>query len=265
MLIKIRHQSVYHYDKPVPYALQRLRLTPRTNSLQTVLDWKVNYSGAHGEVSYIDGNDNVVELIRHERNASEITVTAEGTVSTFDNAGVFGYDAGHIPTGMFLRETELTKPGKAIEALAASIANLENELERMHALKDVLHASMKFDIAATDATTPAEEALTVGHGVCQDYAHIFISVARLTGLPARYVSGYLMIPGVEEQTASHAWAEAFVAGLGWVGFDAANDMCPNDQYVRLATGLEYRDAAPVSGIRMGDGEENLAVHLKVEQ
>lgn len=265
MLLKIRHQSTYHYDQPVAYALQRLRMTPRSCSQQTILDWKVSCVGAIPEVGYIDGYDNIVELIRHERNASDIILVAEGTVSTMDTSGVYGLDPVNVPTAMFLRETALTKPGPEILKLADSMAGIEAELERMHALKELLHERLTFDTSATEVTTNGEAALNAGHGVCQDYAHVFISVARATGVPARYVSGYLMLPDVEEQTASHAWAETFVPGLGWVGFDAANNKCPDDHYVRVAVGLDYRDAAPVSGIRLGSGNEKLAVNLKVEQ
>lgn len=265
MLLKVRHESRYHYDRPVSYALQRLRMTPRTNSVQTVLDWNVTCIGATREVKYIDGYDNIVELVRHERNASEIALVAEGTVSTIDTSGVFGLDPVNIPTSMFLRETSLTNPGNEIADLAASISALQSELERMHALKEKLHARLTFDPGVTDTSTNAEDALVSGHGVCQDYAQIFIATARLTAVPARYVSGYLLIPGMEQQTASHAWAEAFISGLGWVGFDAANNTCPNEHYVRVAVGLDYRDAAPVSGIRMGEANEKLAVNLKVEQ
>lgn len=93
--------------------------------------------------------------------------------------------------------------------------------------------------------------------------HIFIAAARISGFPARYVSGYLMKTG--EQAASHAWAEAYVAGLGWVGFDPSNRMSPDETYVALATGRDYRDTAPVSGIRLGQALETLAVHITVEQ
>jgi transglutaminase-like putative cysteine protease len=91
-----------------------------------------------------------------------------------------------------------------------------------------------------------------------------ISVARLLGIPARYVSGYLLMEGVAEQTATHAWAEVHLPGLGWVGFDAANNICPDERYVRIATGLCYRDAAPVSGMRIGWAGENLHVAVTVE-
>ena len=109
----------------------------------------------------------------------------------------------------------------------------------------------------------AEEAVAAGWGVCQDHAHIFIAAARSLDIPARYVSGYLMMNDRINQEATHAWAEAYVQNLGWVGFDVANAMCPDDRYVRVATGLDYGEAAPVSGTRRRAGAERLAVTVEV--
>jgi len=113
--------------------------------------------------------------------------------------------------------------------------------------------------------TTAEEALQSGHGVCQDHAHVFIACARATGVPARYVSGYLMMSGRTDQDAMHAWAEAFVPELGWVAFDPPNSICPDLDHVRVATGLDYRDAAPISGTRFGIANERLDVTVAVQQ
>jgi transglutaminase-like putative cysteine protease len=122
-----------------------------------------------------------------------------------------------------------------------------------------------FEPGATDTQTAAEEALARARGVCQDHAHVFIAAARHLGFPARYVSGYLLLDGQAAQVASHAWSEAHVEGLGWVGFDAANGISPDTRYVRLATGRDYRDAMPVSGIILGTAAERLAVRITVEQ
>ncbi len=94
---------------------------------------------------------------------------------------------------------------------------------------------------------------------------MFIAAARQMGFPARYVSGYLMMDDRVEQAASHAWAEAHVKGLGWVAFDAANGISPDERYVRTAVGRDYRDAMPVSGIRLGAADERLDVRITVEQ
>ena len=86
------------------------------------------------------------------------------------------------------------------------------------------------------------------------------------GVPARYVSGYLMMNDRVDQDASHAWAEAFVQGIGWIGFDVSNQISPDERYVRVATGLDYSEAAPVSGLRIGkQGEEELEVSIQVQQ
>ncbi len=265
MLLKISHTSTYHYDTPVPYALQRLKLTPQSCRTQQIHDWTVTCVGAHREVMYKDGFGNVTELIRHERNAVQISITAHGTVTTHDTNGVVGADPANTPLWVYGRQTALTAPGDNIRKLADSVRSVSPRLDLLHALMSGINAQMEYETGQTDVETTGEAALTAGHGVCQDLAHVFAAAARLLGIPARYVSGYLMMQESGEQAASHAWAEANVDGLGWIGFDPANKICPDEKYVRVAVGLDYRDAAPISGIRHGSGGETLEVAVKVEQ
>jgi transglutaminase-like putative cysteine protease len=135
----------------------------------------------------------------------------------------------------------------------------------LHNLSAAIREHVVYDTGHTQVDTPAEEACVAGHGVCQDHAQIFIAAARALEIPARYVSGYLMMDDRIEQEATHAWAEAWVQGLGWVGFDISNGISPDPRYVRVATGRDYRDAAPVTGISFGAMTEELSVHLAVEQ
>lgn len=263
MRLKISHTTEYLYDEPVPYSLQRLRLTPVDGPMQKVLNWKVEVDGAKVEAGYSDQYGNRVELVSAEGTEHLIRITASGEVETFDKAGVFGPHQGFCPLWLFLRETPLTKPGKLIKELARGL-NADSELAKMHALMETINEAVEYTPGATTTETMAEEALAAKHGVCQDHAHIFISAARLIGIPARYISGYLLMEGTSEQVAAHAWAEAHIPGLGWVGFDAANKVCPDDCYVRVASGLCYRDCAPVSGMRIGSAGENLKVSLTVE-
>ncbi|WP_420962210.1 transglutaminase family protein [Brucella sp. IR073] len=265
MLLTIRHTSRYHYDFPVPYAVQRLRLRPQTQAGQKVLDWRVDVDGAAPEVSYTDGFGNRVDLVRHDRNAHDITITATGRIETEDRAGMLGETGGFASLWLFQRRTALTEPGESVRAMVADIPAADDRLSLLHALMGTIHGRIAYVPGATHVGTDAESALQNGEGVCQDHAHVFLAAARLLDIPARYVSGYLMMEGVEEQTASHAWAEAHVPGLGWVGFDAANCICPNERYVRIACGLDYRDAAPVSGVRFGSATERLAVEINVAQ
>ena len=265
MLLSIRHTSRYQYDGPILYAVQRLRLWPQSVAGQTVRSWDVSVEGAAPEVSYVDGFGNRTELVRHIREHQEIVITASGQVETEDRAGVFGSVAGFAPVWLFERTTPLTEAGEGIRALAALLPDDAKRLARLHQLMDIIHDKMTFSVGSTNIYTSAEEALESGQGVCQDYAHVFIAAARALQIPARYVSGYLFREDSREQTAGHAWAEAHVDGLGWVGFDATNNVCPNDSYVRIGCGLDYRDAAPVSGVRIGRAAETLAVAVTVEQ
>lgn len=265
MLLNIRHVSHYRYEHPVPYAVQRLRLHPPTVPGQVVKHWELKIEGGAPEVSYIDGFGNKTDLVQHARNISEIIITASGSVEVEDRVGVLGPVYGYAPLWLFERETPLTLAGEKIRSLADELPKDVERLAQMHGLMNAVHAAVAYMPGTTSVSTDAEAALLAGKGVCQDHTHIFLAAARSIGVPARYVSGYLMMEGVEAQTASHAWAEAHIDGLGWVGFDAANNVCPNDRYVRIATGLDYRDAAPISGVRLGSTAESLAVHINVGQ
>jgi transglutaminase-like putative cysteine protease len=138
-------------------------------------------------------------------------------------------------------------------------------LATLHRLLEGLHRHVSFVTEPTHVATKAAEAFLLIRGVCQDLTHIFIAAARCLGIPARYVSGYLYrSDGVVHQEAGHAWAEAKLDNLGWVGFDAANGISVSDAHVRVAIGLDYLGAAPVRGSRIGGGSEDLDVSLKVE-
>lgn len=264
MRLKINHTTVYHYDQPVKYSLQRLRLTPKSDTCQTVLRWKTSVHGAHVEVGYSDHFGNHVDLVSTDGEQTTIRIVAEGEVETENRAGVFGPHKGFVPLWLYLRETPLTKSGTLIRSLARTVEG-DSELSRMHMLMGDIHQKVAYRPGETAADTTAERALEQGAGVCQDHAHVFLSVARILGIPARYVSGYLMMEGTTDQTASHAWAEVHLQGLGWVGFDAANNICPDEKYVRLSTGLDYRDAAPVSGTFIGRTAETMSVAIRVER
>lgn len=265
MKLKISHRTSYHYDEPVPYALQQLRLMPKSRPAQEVLSWKVSLEGAQIEVEYDDAHSNHVQLIGFEPGTHDIFIHCEGEVVLQDTHGVIGKHHGYMPLWMFRRATALTAPGAHLTRLIRDLEDDEDDLERLHALSSSILNEVRYEIGRTDATSTAEEALAVGHGVCQDHAHIFIAAARMMGFPARYVSGYLMMQDRVEQDATHAWAEAHVDGVGWVGFDVSNGISPDTRYVRVATGLDYSGAAPISGMRYGTGDERMQVGLEVQQ
>lgn len=264
MRLKIQHRTSYSYDTPVPYALQRLRLSPQEDGIQSVRSWSIAIEGAKEEVRFLDhfGNENRLLSVAGDPHAIEIT--AGGEVEVRDTAGITGMHTGFAPLWLFRRHTPLTTAGPLVSRLTRE-ADGTTDIERLHALSQAIRAHVSYRVGATDAATAAEEALTRGEGVCQDHSHIFLAAARALGFPARYVSGYLLVDGASEQVATHAWAEAHVDGLGWVAFDVSNGIAPDGRYVRLATGRDYRDAMPVSGIRLGQAQEQLEVRITVEQ
>lgn len=267
MKLAIRHTTHYSFREPVVHALQRLRLTPKETQGQSIIDWEMTYENAHREIEYDDQNFNTVTLIAVEPGASEVTVTCSGTVRTQDQAGVIGQHSGHMPLWSFLSQTKLTKPGPKLRGLLRDLDGRDegDKLEYLHALSARIREVVEYQTGTTGVGTTAEEAVADGHGVCQDHAHVFIGAARSVDIPARYVSGYLMMNDRIEQEATHAWAEAHIEGLGWVGFDVSNGISPDPRYVRVATGRDYRDAAPVTGISFGTTEQALTVDVAVEQ
>ncbi len=266
LTLAIRHTTHYAFAEPVAHALQRLRLTPKATQGQRIVEWRMTFDNAHAELEYDDQHFNHVTLIGVNPGVREVTVTCEGVVETEDNAGVIGRHSGHLPLWSFLRQTPLTRPGARLRALLREVQGGgagDAPLDFLHGLSGLIRDRIAYETGRTHAATTAEEAVQHGYGVCQDHAHIFIGAARASGIPARYVSGYLMMDDRIHQEATHAWAEAHVEGLGWVGFDVSNGICPDPRYVRVATGSDYRDAAPVTGISFGGMDEVLRVGVAV--
>ncbi len=265
MRLSISHLTKYEYDQPVHYALQQVRLTPKSQASQTVLTWDMTVDGGRIELEFTDQHQNLVTLISIHEKQSEISIHCQGEVETIAQSGLAGRQYGDTPSWYFKRATALTKPGEQIRELVKSLAyDVRDDLTRLRELSGLVAKTVSYQQGRTNPQTTAEDAIAAGHGVCQDHTHIFLSAARLLGFPARYVSGYLLIENKAEQDASHAWAEAWIDKIGWTGFDVSNGVSPDQRYVRVATGLDYRDAAPVSGIRIGDAAESMTVTVHVQ-
>lgn len=266
MLLTISHTTTYRYDESVPYGVQQLRLTPKPYHGQKVIRWETTVEGGHQELEYEDHNLNRVQLIKVFPHQKELIIRCEGEVETVDRNGIVGAHISHIPLWLYRRSTKLTKCGSGVKKIIKSVGDeFSDELSQLHTLSAKIHEAVSYNTGNTIVNTTAEQAIEAGAGVCQDHSHIFVSAARKLGFAARYVSGYLMMDDRIEQDATHAWAEAYITGLGWVGFDVSNQISPDHRYVRVASGLDYRDCAPITGLRLGSGNEDLIVYLQVQQ
>jgi transglutaminase-like putative cysteine protease len=265
MRINIDHTTVYRYAEAPRRVIQLLRLTPSSFVGQSVLEWRIDVDcDAHLREGR-DGYGNVTHMLYVDKPTRELAISLTGLVLTENHAGIVRGIANDLPPQVFLRPTRLTQPGPNLCSFATDLNNSKAPtLDRLHQLNSHLHSRLRFDTSATNTETTAEEAFSAGHGVCQDFAHIFIALARQMHIPARYVSGHFCRrDGSGLQEAAHAWTEAYVEDLGWVSFDPTHGLSNDENYVRVACGLDYRDASPISGARLGGGEERLAVEVKV--
>ncbi|WP_374388466.1 transglutaminase N-terminal domain-containing protein [Brevundimonas sp.] len=263
MRIRIDHSTRYAYARPARFIVQMLRLTPKSCESQQVRDWRIETDVDARLRRGEDAFGNVVHSLYTERPTDALTIRVTGEVATVDTGGVIRGQNERLPPTVYLRDTPLTHADGGIVDFAKAIPEGET-LDRMHRLMGAIHRDVAFEVGSTSATHTAADAFAQKRGVCQDHAQIFIACARKLGVPARYVSGHLnRLDGQHDQDAAHAWAEAWVDGLGWVGFDPANGICPTDQYVRVAVGLDALGATPIRGTSYGGGVESLTVALHV--
>jgi transglutaminase-like putative cysteine protease len=268
MRIRISHSTSYAYETPPTGVTQLLRKTPRDHDGQHVVAWRIDISEDCLLHQHEDAFGNITHSFTVDGPLSKLTVEVDGEVDTQDTNGVIAGAVERFPPQLYLRETPLTQTDSAIVEFAqATRADDDGDsLSLLHALMTALNREITFDTDPTHAATTAAQAFTLRRGVCQDITHIFIAAARALGIPARYVGGHFhRADGVTSQEAGHAWAEAHVENLGWVGFDPTNGISTTESHVRVAVGLDYLGAAPVRGARFGGSGETLTVAVRVDQ
>jgi transglutaminase-like putative cysteine protease len=268
MRIRISHATSYAYDTPPTGVTQLLRLTPRDHDGQHVVSWRIDLSEDCLLHQHEDAFGNITHSFTAEGPFNKLTVEVAGEVDTQDTDGLVSGAVERFPPQLYLRETSLTQTDAAIIDFvqATRAATNGDTLILLHALLTALNREIAFDTDPTHAATTAAEAFSLRRGVCQDITHIFVAAARALGVPARYVGGHFhRADGVITQDAGHAWAEAYVENLGWIGFDPTNGICITDAHVRVAVGLDYLGAAPVRGTRFGGSGETLTVAVRVDQ
>lgn len=260
MKLTIVHDTVYRYQTPMRYCIQYLRLTPRADAGQRILDWEIDSPGVRWRQT--DAFGNVVHVMSFDSMHDTLHLRARGVVETRLQPGEAIADVASVPVESFLVPTRLTQPDAAIVQLASLVAGERDKEAGLHWLMREIHAQVRYETGSTDVDHTAAAALALGRGVCQDHAHIFVSCVRAAGMPARYVSGYIDA-GDASHVFSHAWADVWIAGRGWVSFDATNCEYAAASYCRLAVGRDYLDASPVRGMRHGGAGESLSVKVAV--
>jgi transglutaminase-like putative cysteine protease len=271
MRLSIIHETKYRYTSPANYTIQYLRLSPQSSIQQKVLSWNLDLPGPARP--FVDGFGNAAHVLVIDKPHQEIRIRARGEVEVEDEPLTLPDTGPHRPD-LFMRSTELTAQDEALLRFTAGFRR-QTASSRAAALESLMLAvreKVDYQPGVTHVKTSAAQAFARGAGVCQDHAHVFVSCCRQLSIPARYVSGYLA-PKTgpsngsegEVEMASHAWAEAWVEGAGWQGFDVANQVRAHGRHVRVAVGLDYLDACPVRGFHRGGSGESLGVEVHVDE
>ena len=260
MRLSILHRTTYRYTAPVHYSIQQLRLTPRDEPHQRTLRWRLKTPGRLNPAP--DAYGNLVHTLALTQTHGDVEIEARGEVEV-DPLEEGGLDdvAGGPPPLSYLSSTPLTAPDDRLQDFTERLLKGTGRHALLEFASEVCGA-IDYQPGTTEVTSTAVEALTLGRGVCQDHAHVFIAACRLKGLPARYVSGYVH-PSDAPHAASHAWADVYLTDEGWVSIDVTHRRFASDYLCRLAVGRDYVSAGPVRGVRVGGGEERLEVRVNI--
>lgn len=245
MRLRLRHRLRLSFPTPVRNVIAVLRMTPRSHEGQRVTNWRIDVSPDCLLKAGEDHFGNLVHTMTLPGTVSEITVTARGELTAFDAAGIVRGSAERLPVELYHRDTMLTAPDAALRRFAeTAVAGSDNRIGQMHRLMAAIHEAVGFD-GPGPRTAPAAERLAAGSGTGREHAQIFAACARALGVPARCAAGYYLADDAPSRR--HSWAEAYLEGLGWVGFDTVHDICPQDHHTRVAVGLDASEADTVRG------------------
>ena len=265
MQLLIQHQTTYRYSLASTYTIQQLRLTPRAESHQRIVEWRLQTAGS--KQPFLDAYGNQSHMLTTSGLHSEVNIVAEGVVDV--SAPPYGRitDAEQFSPLVFTVATRLTESSPAITAFAQQhLPQIGGTGSRaLLALAEQIQQAVAYRSGTTIVTSTADEALAQGLGVCQDHAHLFLACCHVRGIPARYVSGYID-PETSGHADSHAWVDVWADDHdyhGWISIDVTHARLMNDSYCRLAIGRDYDSAAPVRGVRRGGGSETLSVSVHV--
>jgi len=278
MRFTIAHRTLYLYPTPVHESHTIVHLQPRSDVSQYCTRYELTVSPRARVFSYADrfGNDVQHFAVLPEHDTLEIiarsqVVTARGKAHPPApiRRGEIASDAYTTDMWDYLHESRYVRFGEGFADFAASIGPPgadDDVVAWFRAASRAIHDGFTYEKGRTSVYATVEEAVALKRGVCQDYAHVLIALCRYTGIPARYISGYIHSGGGEVlgAEASHAWVEAFLGARGWVGIDPTNDTWIGDHFVRIATGRDYRDVSPVRGVYTGPSASTMSVDVAVE-
>ncbi len=282
MYYSIRHITRFRYNAPISESMMEVRIQPRTEGTQHCLDFRLattprarilDYRGEQGnKVHHFDVPNRHTQLTISAHSLVELLAPAEPPEALTSKAWE-ELDAltANDEYWDWLVPSHFATPTELLYTLAKEldVRRRDDPLTLLREINMRLHKSIEYAPEITNVDSPIDDALMVRRGVCQDFAHIMITLVRTLGIPCRYVSGYLFQQSGHRDrssdSATHAWVEAMLPGLGWIGFDPTNDTVARGRHIRVAVGRDYADVPPTRGIFRGNAHSELTVTVKVLQ
>ncbi|MCB0208792.1 MAG: transglutaminase family protein [Anaerolineae bacterium] len=280
MYYSINHVTRFRYDSPVRESFVEMRMRPRYEGVQRPHSFEISTSPRAHLMSYRDYLNNTIDYFNIPAEHTRLTITVQALVDMTeppmlpdalspDTWQVLDAITTQADFWEMLHPSRFAKPTDLLGQLASElgIQRRDDPLTLLKQLNTQLHEAINYVQDKTKVDSPIDDALKMREGVCQDYAHIMIALVRQLGIPCRYVSGYLFRRSDDESAegSSHAWVEALLPELGWVGFDPTNNILARERHIRVAIGRDYADVPPTRGVFKGDAESELAVAVKVRK
>jgi transglutaminase-like putative cysteine protease len=266
MILLVEHTTKFAYDGPIAEAYTELRLRPREGGGQHCTAFRLT-TEPHGlrVREYRDHFGNAVHHFDVVESHDRLVVTAVSEVMTPESFTNGRYVPGPLELHDYLHPTSYTPHSEGVREFAGRHPGDGGAATRARGLMAAVRGELVYEPGATDVQTRADEVLTLGRGVCQDFAHVMLAACRSLGIPARYVSGYLYDPKLEgDNAASHAWVDVWDEASGWVALDPTHDREQTSGYVRVAVGRDYADIPPTRGVYKGTAREALTVRVRLQ-
>ena len=255
-----------------------LCMMPRDETRQRLWSFELSTTPPSSMNPETDSFGNTKHVLNIHREHEALEIAAISTVETAEAeppSGTLGEEAWAEMRSWgksfehwdFTHHSALVQPSTALDDFVGRLGlRAEGDpLEALAVLSDAIHSSFEYVPGTTSTASPIDHILETGQGVCQDYAHVMIAIARSWGVPARYVSGYVPLDSgsTAMASASHAWVECLLPGLGWTGFDPTNGRLAGGRHVRVAIGRDYQDVSPTRGVLLGGGDSTLEVDVRM--
>jgi transglutaminase-like putative cysteine protease len=262
MRLKIEHITTFTYDGLISEAYTEMCLRPMDGYGQHCLFFSLTTEPHDEQLKYKDRFGNEISHFDVIQPHQKLVVAARSEVLTPEFFIQPGENLFPLDEYDYLQGTEYASASAEITAIGASQAVKGDPKSTAWGIMRHVHATIQYEKGATDVTTTAQQALSLGRGVCQDFSHLMLAACRSQKIPARYVSGYLYNNGYS--AASHAWVDVYIQGEGWLSLDPTHNRPQTGEYVRVAIGRDYGDVPPTRGIFVGNAKETMDVLVTVK-